>query len=56
MHPLLHRALLCAALLAPGAVLAQQVYDDLILAVVNDRVPEITGAVGLDPESPGRRG
>ena len=50
----LARSLLCAALLAlPLTAPAQQAYDDLILAVVNDRVAELRAllARGADPNS-----
>jgi ankyrin repeat protein len=47
------RAALCALLLAPLPALAQKAYDDLILAVVNDRVGELKSllARGADPDS-----
>jgi len=58
MRRLLLRALLYAALAAPACALAQQVYDDLILSVVNDRVGELKTllARGADPNSVDRGG
>jgi len=49
----LARAALCALLLVPLPSLAQKAYDDLILAVVNDRVGELKAllARGADPNS-----
>ena len=52
-RPRLHALLLAATLFLPVTAPAQKVYDDLILAVVNDRAGELRSllARGADPNS-----